>query len=84
MKLTTMLIMILYGDNISSVPSEIFNVDVWRLSKAYAQKFVELINANGSDAILLSLSEKWLLGNHHVPFADKNNLELKAVLNYFF
>lgn len=82
-KLTKIPIMIVYGDNIAAQPSEIFNVDVWRLSKAYAEEFVKQINARGGDAVLVSLPELGIKGNTHVPFADKNNLQIADMLEEY-
>lgn len=79
-KLTQIPILIVYGGNIATEPSEIFNVDVWRLSKAYAKAFVKEINARGGDATLLDLPSIGIEGNTHVPFADKNNIEIANLM----
>ena len=79
-KLTKIPILIIYGDNIATEPSEIFNVDVWRLSKAYAEAFVKEVNARGGDATLVSLPDLGIKGNTHVPFADKNNIEIANLM----
>lgn len=82
-KLTKIPIMIVFGDNIAASPNEIFNVDVWRLAKAYAQEFVKQINARGGDAVFIDLPELGITGNTHAPFADKNNLQIAAMLEDF-
>ena len=79
-KLTKIPILIIYGDNIATEPSEIFNVDVWRLSRAYAETFVKEVNARGGDATLVSLPDLGIKGNTHVPFADKNNIEIANLM----
>ncbi|MDO4937103.1 MAG: hypothetical protein Q4E62_04225, partial [Sutterellaceae bacterium] len=80
MALTKMPIVIFYGDNIADKPSTVFNEDVWRLSRARAKQFVELVNKHGGDARLIELPSLGIKGNTHVPFADKNNLEVAKVL----
>lgn len=80
LNLTKMPIVIFYGDNIVDEPSEVFNEDVWRLSRARARQFVELVNKHGGDARVIELPSLGIRGNTHVPFADKNNLEVAKVL----
>ena len=75
-KLTRMPILVIYGDNISTELSDIFNVEVWRISKARARAFVEAVNRRGGDATLVVLPETGITGNTHAPFADLNNLEI--------
>ena len=83
MKLTKLPILIIYGDNIAAEPSEIFNVNVWRLSYTWAKIFVEEINKRGGDARLLHLPETGIKGNTHAPFADLNNLEIADVVEKY-
>lgn len=82
-KLTKLPILIIYGDNIAAEPSEIFNVNVWRLSYTWAKIFVEEINKRGGDARLLHLPETGIKGNTHAPFADLNNLEIADVVEKY-
>lgn len=76
MQLTKMPILIVYGDNIATEPSEIFNADVWRVASTRARQFVDLVNSRGGDAKFVSLPELGIYGNTHIPFADLNNLEI--------
>lgn len=76
MNLTKMPILIIYGDNIATEPSEIFNADVWRVASTRAKQFVDLVNSYGGDATLVMLPELGIYGNTHIPFADLNNLEI--------
>ena len=76
LNLTKMPILIIYGDNIATKPSEIFNEDVWRIATIRAKQFVEAINANGGDATLVILPQIGIKGNTHIPFADLNNMEI--------
>ena len=80
MALTKMPIVIFYGDNIVNNPSTNFNEDVWRLSRARAKQFVELVNKYGGDARLIELPSLGIRGNTHAAFADKNNLQVADVL----
>ena len=75
-KLTRMPILVVYGDNISSELSDVFNVEVWRISGTRARAFVEAVNRHGGDATLVMLPEAGITGNTHAPFADLNNLEI--------
>lgn len=75
-KLTSMPIVVIYGDNISSEPSDVFNVEVWRISKARAKAFVNAVNRHGGDATLVELPKMGIKGNTHAPFADLNNLQI--------
>lgn len=79
-KLTKMPILIIYGDNISETPSEIFNVEVWRMAKYRAKQFVDAVNRHGGDATLVDLPAMGIHGNTHIPFADSNNLEIAKQL----
>lgn len=69
-------ILVVYGDNISDEPSDVFNVDVWRISRERARQFVELVNRHGGNATLLELPKAGIRGNTHAAFADKNSLEV--------
>ena len=82
-KLTKLPILIIYGDNIATEPSDIFNVNVWRLSYTWAKIFVDEINKRGGDARLLHLPEIGIKGNTHAPFADLNNLVIADVVEKY-
>lgn len=76
LNLTKMPILIIYGDNIATEPSEVFNTDVWRMASTRARQFVETVNRHGGDAKLVMLPEIGIRGNTHIPFADLNNLDI--------
>lgn len=76
LNLTKMPILIIYGDNIATEPSEVFNTDVWRMASTRARQFVDAVNRHGGDATLVILPEIGIHGNTHIPFADLNNLEI--------
>lgn len=79
-RLTKVPILIVFGDHIADEPSRIFNVDVWRIARARARQFVELINAQGGDATLIELPKLGIRGNTHAAFADRNNLEVLDIM----
>ena len=82
--LTKIPIMIVFGDHISDEPSEIFNVDVWRIARERARQFVKQINAHGGDATLIELPKLGIHGNTHAAFADKNNVEILNLMTKWF
>ena len=53
LKLTKMPIFIIFGDNISTKSSKVFNEEVWRWALFNARQFVNLINKYGGDAKLV-------------------------------
>lgn len=75
-KLTRMPILIVFGDNIATKPSKVFNSEVWRISSARARQFVEAVNRHGGDAEVVFLPDLGMKGNTHIPFADLNNLQV--------
>lgn len=75
-KLTRMPLVIIYGDNIGTELSDVFNVEVWRLASTRAKHFVDTVNRHGGNARLVFLPEMGITGNTHAPFADLNNLEI--------
>ena len=81
--LTKMPIIIVFGDNIATEQSDVFNSEVWRVAKLRAQQFVDAVNRHGGDAQLLVLPEIGIRGNTHAPFADLNNLEIADLLETF-
>ena len=83
MKLTKIPILIVYGDNIASEPSPIYNVNVWRISLTRSRHFAEAVNRRGGDVRVLHLPEIGIKGNTHAAFADLNNLEIADVVEKF-
>jgi hypothetical protein len=82
-KLTTIPILIIFGDNIAKEKSDVFNSEVWRIASERAKQFVDAVNRHGGDAQLILLPELGIYGNTHAPFADLNNLEIAALLEGF-
>ena len=73
-------ILLIYGDNIKTEPSDVFNEEVWRVSLAHARQFVDAVNRRGGDATLICLPEIGIYGNTHAAFADLNNLEIANIM----
>ncbi|KIX14813.1 alpha/beta hydrolase [Dethiosulfatarculus sandiegensis] len=83
LKLTKIPIVIYYGDNIPSEPSDSPSQDQWRIHLAMAKLWVDAVNRHGGDAALVHLPEIGIYGNTHFPFSDLNNREI-ADLMYDF
>ena len=82
-KLAKIPILIVYGDNIATEPSTIFNVNIWRLSSIRAKQFADALNRRGGDVRVIRLPELGIRGNTHAPFADRNNLEIADLLERY-
>lgn len=74
--LTRMPIMVVFGDNIATSPSTVFNTEVWRSSSLRGRQFVEAVNRHGGDARIVFLPDLGMKGNTHIPFADLNNVQV--------
>ncbi len=81
-KLTRIPIVIYYGDNIPTEPTERRGEDNWRVRLAMAKLWVEAINKRG-DARLVHLPEIGIRGNTHFPFSDLNNIEIADQVSKF-
>ena len=75
-KLTRMPILIVFGDNIATEVSKVYNSEVWRAAALRVRQFVEAVNRHGGDATLVLLPDLGLRGNTHIPFADRNNVQV--------
>lgn len=74
--LTRIPIIVYYGDNIPTEPTDIAGRDNWRTRVAMARLWVEAINRHGGDATFVSLPEIGITGNTHFAFSDLNNVEV--------
>jgi pimeloyl-ACP methyl ester carboxylesterase len=82
-KLTRVPIVIYYGDNIPTEPTERRGEDNWRVRLAMARLWVEAINKRGGDAKLVHLPEIGIKGNTHFPFSDMNSVEIADQVSAF-
>jgi len=76
MKLTSIPLQMVWGDNVD-------RVDNYRSALAQSRQFVDLINQYGGQAQVLMLRDAGLTGNTHIPFADLNNVEVADLLSAF-
>jgi hypothetical protein len=81
--LTRMPIIVYYGDNIPSEPTDIAGRDNWRTRVAMARLWVDAINRHGGDATFVSLPEIGIHGNTHFAFSDLNNHEIADLISAF-
>jgi hypothetical protein len=82
-RLTRIPIVIYYGDNIPSEPTERRGEDNWRVRVDMARLWVDAINERGGDASLVLLPEIGITGNTHFPFSDLNNVEIADQVSQF-
>ena len=75
-KLARIPIVIYYGDNIPTEPTERRGEDNWRVRLAMARLWADAVNKHGGDARLVHLPEIGIRGNTHFLFADLNNAEI--------
>jgi hypothetical protein len=81
--LTRMPIVVFYGDNIPTEPTDIAGRDNWRVRHAMARLWVDAINRHGGDATFVSLPERGIRGNTHFAFSDLNNHEIADQITTF-
>jgi hypothetical protein len=81
--LTRVPIIVYYGDNIPTEPTEIAGRDNWRTRFTMARLWVEAINRHGGDATFVSLPERGIRGNTHFAFSDLNNHEIAEQIGLF-
>ena len=81
--LTRLPIIVYYGDNIPTEPTDIAGRDNWRTRVAMARQWVDAINRHGGDATFVSLPEIGIRGNTHFAFSDQNNQEIADLIAAF-
>jgi pimeloyl-ACP methyl ester carboxylesterase len=74
--LTRVPIIVYYGDNIPTEPTDIAGRDNWRVRVAMARLWVDAINRHGGDATFVSLPEQGIHGNTHFALSDLNNHQI--------
>ena len=82
-QLTKIPIVIYYGDNIPTEPSENPSQDNWRVRLAMAKLWADAVNRHGGDATVVHLPEIGIYGNTHFPFSDLNNIQIADELSKF-
>jgi pimeloyl-ACP methyl ester carboxylesterase len=81
--LTRVPIIVYYGDNIPTEPTDIAGRDNWRTRVAMARIWVDAINRHGGNAIFVSLPEIGIHGNTHFAFSDLNNDKIADQIGAF-
>ncbi len=82
-KLTSIPIIIYYGDNFPVEPTTERGQDNWRVRLAMAKLWVDAINKHGGDAQLVHLPDIGIRGNTHFLMSDLNNVEIADHLSKF-
>jgi hypothetical protein len=83
MRLTTIPIVIYYGDYIPDEPTANPGQDGWRVRLAMARLWRDAVNRHGGDVTLVHLPDIGIRGNTHFPFSDLNNLQVADLLSEF-
>jgi len=81
--LTRVPIIVYYGDNIPTDPTDIAGRDNWRVRQEMARIWVDAINRHGGDAAFVSLPDRGIYGNTHFAFSDLNNVEIADQISQF-
>ncbi|MEU2612599.1 alpha/beta fold hydrolase [Micromonospora sp. NPDC007271] len=81
--LTRVPIIVYYGDDIPTAPTDIAGRDNWRVRVKMARIWVDTINRHGGDATFVSLPEQGIHGNTHFAFSDLNNHEIADQITTF-
>lgn len=79
-KLTRIPIVIYYGDNIPTEPSDNPGQDNWRVRLKMAQLWVDKLNQHGGKAKVVHLPAIGIHGNTHFPFSDLNSEQVALQL----
>lgn len=80
-KLTSIPIIIYYGDFIPKEPSPNPGQDGWRARLEMARLWRDCVNKYGGDVTVVHLPEVGIKGNTHFPFSDLNNLEIAELMS---
>ena len=81
--LTKIPIVIYYGDNIPSEPTNMPAQDSWRARLEMARLWRDAVNRHGGDVTVVHLPERGIRGNTHFPFSDLNNVQVADEVSRF-
>ncbi len=81
LKLTSIPIIIYYGDNIPAEPNPNPGIDGWRARLEMARLWRDAVNRHGGDVTVVHLPEIGITGNTHFPFSDLNNVEIADLMS---
>jgi len=81
-KLLKIPMVVYFGDNIKtgSTPDSHWGLDNWRVRLNLANKWAEVMKEHGGDVQVIVLPEISIKGNTHFLMADKNNLDIAALM----
>ena len=79
-KLTQIPIVVYFGDNIPSEPTENFGKDNWRVRLNLARKWEKVVKKYGGDVSIVYLPDIGIKGNTHFLMADLNNNEIAEIM----
>lgn len=82
-RLTKVPIVVYYGDNIPTKPTDIAGRDNWRVRLGMARLFVDAINRHVGDATLVHLPDIGITGDTHFLFSDLNNGQIADQMSEF-
>lgn len=82
-KLTSIPIIVYFGDFIPEQPTDHPGEDNWRVRLAMAKLWKDAVNRHGGDVTLVHLPEIGIRGNTHFMFSDLNNLEIADQVSRF-
>ncbi len=83
MQLTKIPIVICYGDNIPDQSSTNPGQEHWRVFRAIARAWRDVVNRHGGDVTLVELPALGIRGNTHFPMSDLNNVQIADLLSEF-
>lgn len=83
MALTKIPIVIYYGDNIPTRPTDVPTQDAWRGRLQMARLWRDSVNKHGGDVTVVHLPEIGIRGNTHFPFSDLNNVQIADLVSKF-
>ena len=82
-QLTTIPIVIYFGDNIPEQPTASPGEDNWRVRLSMARLWRNAVNRRGGDVTLVHLPDIGIRGNTHFAFSDLNNLQIADLMSKF-
>jgi hypothetical protein len=80
-RLTSIPIVIYYGDFIPDKPMDNPGQDGWRARLEMARLWRDVVNKYGGDVTVVHLPEIGVKGNTHFPFSDLNNVEVANLMS---
>ena len=80
LKLTKIPIVVYFGDNIPSEPTEHWGQDNWRVRLNLAKKWERVMKKYGGNVAVVCLPDIGVKGNTHFLMADLNNVQVADVM----